>query len=741
MSVQLAQVTHRARLFPLPLPPPVLRPPSLNSAHGRFRFKMRLAKYSLAARCICALNRLYSPPPHRFLKNSILSQPFSFQPDKTIYSCSCCAFSDSPSAAQSRVLARVLEQCANFVLKARAYSHSTGCDMSTSFKAFIKSIKLGAGLPDDLELLPQASYSSPQAAVVPLVASRISLPSKLNIIPMLSVLPKQVADTYTEKSASDLLQSDMDVFLLNAARPLKPARVAGTRSEYIALIKRLKCVGMLAFTAKPKSVNGVFAVTKDVDSDRLIIDAQPANRLFNAPPAVALPGPSHIVHLTVPRGERMYVGKSDLSNFYHHIGLPSWMQPYFCLPPLSPKELCSIGILNGMPYPMCVTLPMGFSHAVYIAQCVHEHILYTMSSACLKKNILHLTSPLVPCDDAVHGVVIDDFFIFSRNKKVAEEQLRSVLAAYREAGFVVKENKVVMPTSSPVKVIGLTVDGRAATVTLPLESQLSLTRSTLILMNQKEVTGLTLAHIIGRWTWWMMVCRPSLAILQHSYRFCQMAQHRKFTLWFSVRRELSSLLAIAPLLCARLDSPIFHRAVASDASELGAGVVTTLVSEPLMASLWPLCSNRHHAYVQTLLSAAERRTLRHRVSPLRSSPLPAFNSYYSSISSSRWTAVISSPWKGEEHINVLELRAALLAAHWSLSYRNSINSRMFMLLDSTVAFFSIWKGRSSSPKLLLVLRKLSALCMASGLQLLLGWVPTELNPADSASRLNKCRPH
>ena len=37
---------------------------------------------------------------------------------------------------------------------------------------------------------------------------------------------------------------------------------------------------MIAFTAEPLAVNGLFAVEKDSDTDRLIIDAQPANRLF-----------------------------------------------------------------------------------------------------------------------------------------------------------------------------------------------------------------------------------------------------------------------------------------------------------------------------------------------------------------------------------------------------------------------------------------------------------------------------
>ena len=65
---------------------------------------------------------------------------------------------------------------------------------------------------------------------------------------------------------------------------------------------------------------------------RMVIDAQPANRLFADPPRVDLPNPSHLVQMQLPADSPMFVAKSDLSNFYHHLGLPVWLQPFFALP-------------------------------------------------------------------------------------------------------------------------------------------------------------------------------------------------------------------------------------------------------------------------------------------------------------------------------------------------------------------------------------------------------------------------
>ena len=61
--------------------------------------------------------------------------------------------------------------------------------------------------------------------------------------------------------------------------------------------------------------------------------------------------------------------------------------------------------------------------------------------------------------------------------------------AYRAAGFVVKDSKLVMPTSSPVKVLGFEIDGRRGTLRLPSDSQLSLIRSTLSAIRSYEMTG------------------------------------------------------------------------------------------------------------------------------------------------------------------------------------------------------------------------------------------------------------
>ena len=752
---------HRARLFPLPLLAAVVRPPCTTSARVRFRFRVQRTIAAVTNRCICALNRLYSSP----------TKFSSSQPDKlSSSSCSCCRPSASSSAAQLRVLAHLRERCASFVLTARTWAthHSPACDISPSVLDMLVSIpppsSAAGGQPrpppastatlDLQDSFPQAAwpdlllsppltsaFSSAATAVVPLIAERVSLPDQLNIVPLLSVLPESLAAQYAEPSPA-LLRSSTAVLTMDFLKPLRKPRVAGSRKEYVRLMARMLSLGMISFTSAPKAVNGVFTVGKDRETDRLIIDAQPANRCFVDSPHVDLPNPSHLVQMAIPTGETMSSGKSDMSNFYHHLGVPEWLRPYLALPPLTRSELASLGLPAGAAFPMCLTTPMGFSHAVFLAQSAHEHVVYSSGALRREDSLLRLASPTVTHDRALHGIVIDDFFLFTLNRDLAERIMQRVFAAYRAAGFVVKQSKVVMPTPAPVKIIGFDVSGANATIRLPAQSQLSLTQSTLAVMRAETVTGAMLSHLVGRWTWVMMLRRCSLAVLQHAYRYCRVAQNRRFTLWPSVRRELSMLLSLLPLLEARLDAPFFHRAIASDASELAGGVVAVPLTPQLHDRLWPLCSSRHHAVHQALTNS---RRLRFSDGALFHASLDAlgisaaeaasFGAFYGAIASTPWRTIVAAPWWDEEHINVLELRAALLAVHWALTFPSALSSRVFLLLDSSVTFFSLWKGRSSSPALLLVLRKISSLLLAGGLSLLPGWVPSAVNPADAPSRL------
>jgi hypothetical protein len=760
---------HRARLFPLPALPPVCKMP-LGSARNRRRFKIQRHVVATANRTIATLNRLYSPPAAR---SHTQQQSDNSSPRRA---------ADPPSAAQQRLLAYLRDQSARLVLKVRAWCHhGPACDITQAlptadvFMSFLftppaetspasqsrarpptqpphthaPSASLEGPLPDaawtSIPLPLSTAVSSQSTVVVPLIARRVALPDDVHRVPLSSVLPPDIAAQYYTPDCPALLRDPLDVQVLNRTHPLRPPRVAGSRSEYVKLIGRLARAGMLGWTASPRAVNGVFCVFKDADADRLIVDAQPANRLFVASPHVDLPNPSHLVLMQVPAGAAMSAGKSDLANFYHYLGLPAWLQPFFCLPALSPAELESLGLpvpADGRAvHPMCASMPMGWSHAVYLAQTCHEWVVYSSGALRREDSLLRLSDPLLSGSRCLHGIVIDDLFLFSLSQRLATEQFERVLAAYRGFGFVVKPSKVVAPTTEPIKVIGMEVCGREATIAPCTDSLVHLLGATLSVLRRGTITGNGLAHLIGRWTWYLLLRRPALSVLQHVYRFQEVARGGRFTVWPTVRRELWQLVGLLPLLTASLRAPLFHRAVATDASELAAGVVSTPLTPALTPLLWPLCASRRIAYAQCQLNSdSDANPLRHlhllptaAADQLRAEDA-GFQRCYDAVADARWSTVLSRRWDRPEHINVLELRAALYGIHWVLSHPTSIDRRLLLLVDNTVALYSIWKGRSSAWQLLAVLRKIAALSLGSGLTLLTGWLPSAVNPADAPSR-------
>ena len=101
----------------------------------------------------------------------------------------------------------------------------------------------------------------------------------------------------------------------------------------------------------------------------------------------------------------------------------------------------------------------------------------------------------------------------------------------------------------------------------------------------------------------------------------------------------------------------------------------------------------------------------------------------------KWGTVASWRWKGtREHINVLEMRAALCALRWRLDRTGKTRSKIVHLVDSLVVLHSLSRGRSSSVKLRRTLLRVNSLLRATGSQAVWAYVHTGQNPADRPSR-------
>lgn len=102
-----------------------------------------------------------------------------------------------------------------------------------------------------------------------------------------------------------------------------------------------------------------------------------------------------------------------------------------------------------------------------------------------------------------------------------------------------------------------------------------------------------------------------------------------------------------------------------------------------------------------------------------------------------WKWKIISGWRwshGQEHINVLEMRALEATIRWRVERLGNFHCKFVHLTDSLVCLHTVSRGRSSSRKLRRSVCRLNAVLLASGVAPVWGYVHTDQNPADKPSR-------
>ena len=99
-----------------------------------------------------------------------------------------------------------------------------------------------------------------------------------------------------------------------------------------------------------------------------------------------------------------------------------------------------------------------------------------------------------------------------------------------------------------------------------------------------------------------------------------------------------------------------------------------------------------------------------------------------------WRTVLSYKWSSSQHINILEVTAALVEFRRRLRDESNINTKFVNIVDSMATFFALSKGRSGSKRLNRALRRMMALNVASKSVMMVLWTLSKWNFADGASR-------
>lgn len=566
-------------------------------------------------------------------------------------------------------------------------------------------------------------------------AARLSLPARAAQVDILQFQDEDVARSY----------ADPNNFLLpvhlRSPKRLQQAQRASmlaSQSEYSAMIRRLVDNQQVELQRdKPAVINGGFAVPKADGSQRFIVDCTPANALFAEPAHVSLPTPDVLSALEAPPGQRTWRAGADLKDFYHHLRMPAAWRTYFGLPAVRPTD---IGVEDQFPgvdlvWPVLRSLPMGFTHSVFLAQRWHlGFIKHRVAS--LPQSALIQPGADLRLDRLRFSIYVDDLTIFSPSPDLATAALDEYIAEALLTGNTVKDDKITRPTLEPGEVTGIQFDGSANTLTIAAPKLLRLCSTTMGLARAPVVSESELSSVLGKWAWCFLINRPLFSIFSSCYAWTRAHADAAAPLWTSAKLELAVACALAPMLMTNLSAAWFDRVVAVDASNIGQGVCAAQLPAPVISGL---AASAGLAPADTAdVDAAFDRSFQQAVADSNSRRVAQssvlVNGIASIISSTRWSTIVSARWRRHEHINHLEMTAVRTALRWTRSQPRSRGHKLLILSDSAVSVFALAKGRTSSRSLLRQCRHTAAILLSSDLRLFCRWVPSSVNPADYASR-------
>ena len=437
---------------------------------------------------------------------------------------------------------------------------------------------------------------------------------------------------------------------------------------------------------------------------------------------------------------------------FHHILLPESWWTFFpltsvrfaeLLPALREKLVSVLGTFRNesdIVTPFQITLPMGFTWAVYIAQRFANGVLrqciriFRMSRACPDKTFRVIsasdcTSPTqIRSGDLLLMHYIADVnavaLSWPRAALVYLMQIfTSMFAAY---GFPFKTSQSSRPgcvETAQISFVGFNWSFAKNLITPSPGKLKKVVQEVLSIVHNETATVANMSRVIGKLKWYALPVRSLLSVLRHSFAWMQKLSPESSSpihLSPASRRELAMAASLLPLGCLSTRRTFHDTVLAFDAC-MNSGAVVYAPAYPsallALAQLAGRPTSPHQALTETDQDNNERYI----------SLLTRF------VQATEWRTAITCRWKQQEHINGLEAASAVLSVEWLASTRVS-NAHVLILTDSAVVCGALTKGRSSSSHLLARCRRLGAFTIAHNIYPHFIYVPTSINPADHPSR-------
>ena len=267
------------------------------------------------------------------------------------------------------------------------------------------------------------------------------------------------------------------------------------------------------------------------------------------------------------------------------------------------------------------------------------------------------------------------------------------------------------------------------------------------MLGRGRATSKQVEKLLGHCCFLALARRECLSVFGQAYTFVQRyaGSRKEYGLWLSVRREFELFDGILPLVYRDLTAPWNETIYAVDASEWGLGCTVGECERQQVKAVGGVCERWR--FKDPLFAKARLHTLHEPDSVLPhlheefsqtasafSSTKAEFEGVPFEIVDRRWHVCGRHKWVKSSSMPVNEARATLYGAKHILRNRENFHQRHVILSDSMTSTCAFSRGRAHTYELRRVCQQFGALCLATGAQITVRWIPSEWNPSDNPSR-------
>ena len=535
-------------------------------------------------------------------------------------------------------------------------------------------------------------------------------------------------------------------------------QVRGRRTEIMKLFRKLDQSNRLAlFTEEQVRMqyrSGLFALMKDLEKDRLILDARPANQLeFGLTTWTSTMGSVvPLLSLQLLPEQVLACSGEDLRDYYY----------YFCISParalrnairyeLTLEEAKQFGAYGkAVPgrrryIPALNTMAMGDINAVEVGQ--EAHVKLAFRAGVRLSDLITLRGRL-PRGGPYVGIVIDDFITISAVPRPLQDTTEAAMLAdkmveiYGTAGLLAHDGKRFRDALH-AKFWGASLDGEAGTLRFQLEKVLPLAMLTSQLARLGWSNRKLLEVLSGAWIAALQCRRRCTCLLEVVFDEIQLHGYEEnFPLSPAAIDELWTLVICCPWFVTDLRAAYCTEFSLVDASNEWEAEVSTQVSPALAEELGRQRLTKA-AWSRLLTPLQAVRRMNGTLTPDEEVP----TGETAAVEHPLWTGIVKSStfsmqWRrrvrGRPHINVSEMTAALRSE--ARRARRFPGHRILTGSDSQVTLGALIKGRSSSKVLNQHLKRFLPQSLAYNVYNYTQYIGTADNVADDPTRDRRCRP-